>query len=135
VPGSEGFYVCFNSPWLDEVFFPELGELLEYSISGLFFDFLYVQHPCFCDWCEARHRGERGAPIPRSPSDPNWTRYLEWWRGVGERLIRRTLAFVKSRRPDVAVGVNWAYTPRQPGEPPPSSTTWCSTPTSSTAPC
>ncbi len=119
VPGSEGFYVCFNSPWLEEVFFPELGELLEYGIAGLFFDFLYVQQPCFCDWCEARHRGERGAPIPRSPSDPGWPRYLEWWRGVGEEVVKRTLAFVKSRRPDVAVGVNWAYTPRQPGEPPP----------------
>ena len=119
VPGSEGFYVCFNSPWLDEVFFPELGELLEYGISGLFFDFLYVQQPCFCDWCEARHRRERGASIPCSPSDPGWIRYLEWWRGVGEWVIRRTLAFAKSRRPDVAVGVNWAYTPRQPGEPPP----------------
>lgn len=119
VPGSEGFYVCFNSPWLEEVFLPELGELLEYDISGLFFDFLYFAQPCSCRWCEAKYGEERGRPIPRGPQDPGWLEYLEWLRGAGEEVVERTLDFVKARRPDVAVGVNWAYTPRQPGAPPP----------------
>jgi len=116
--GSEGYYVCFNSPWLDKVFLPELREIARYDVAGVFFDFLYVRQPCFCSWCRERYRAERGAEIPQAPSETGWMDYLEWLRDVERRVVEQACSTLRSVKPELLVGINWAYTPRHPAAPP-----------------
>ena len=117
IPGSEGFYVCFNSPWTEKVFLPELKELSSYDIDGIFFDFLYVSRPCFCRWCESLFNAELRREIPRDINDPLWLEYINWLREINERILAKVYNVVHSINPEILIGVNWAYTPRQPGIP------------------
>jgi len=118
IPNLEGHYVCFNSPWTEKVFLPELRELASYDIDGIFFDFLYVRQPCFCKWCEDRFRKEFKAEIPKSVNNPLWLNYVRWWRSLNDEILKRACEAIHSVNSNILVGVNWAYTPRQPGMPP-----------------
>ena len=117
VPGSEGYYVCFNSPWTEEVLLPELRELANYDIDGIFFDFLYVHKPCFCNWCESLFRKEFGKEIPKSTDDSSWLDYIKWLWSINEKILTRVCDVVHSINPEILIAVNWAYTPRQPAIP------------------
>ncbi|RLE96277.1 MAG: hypothetical protein DRJ96_07040 [Thermoprotei archaeon] len=118
VPGSEEEYICPNSPWIEEVFIPELRELARYDLDGVFFDFLYMRQPCACKWCRESFEREAGEPFPERAEGRGWRRYIEWVRRVNDRLVETACSALHSVNPQLLVAVNWAYTPRQPGEPP-----------------
>ena len=118
IHGSEGNFVCFNSPWTEKVFLPELKELSRYDIYGIFFDFLYVRQPCYCKWCRDRFYKEHGYDIPEDTESPRWKEYTEWWRSIGREIREKALKTIHSVNPNIKVGVNWSYTTRQPEIPP-----------------
>jgi len=46
-------WVCLNSPYTEELFLPQIRELLEYDIDGFYFDELfYHQDACTCRFCK-----------------------------------------------------------------------------------
>ncbi len=118
VERSDGSYVCFNSPWTEKVFLPELKELASYNIYGIFFDFLYVHQPCYCKWCREKFYKEYGFPIPEDTKSQEWRKYVEWWRKIGIETRKKAIKIILSVNPEIKMGVNWAYTTRQPEIPP-----------------
>jgi hypothetical protein len=94
-------YLCLNSPYTEEVVFPQVAELLEgYDIDALFFDILlYHEDACTCQYCKETMR-ERGM----EPDDPDdRARHRQW---VCERFAERMTRFIKDRDEDVVVTYN-----------------------------
>ncbi len=48
-------WVCFNSPYTEEIFIPQITEVMEsYNIDGFFFDELfYYEKACVCPFCKS----------------------------------------------------------------------------------
>lgn len=94
-------YLCLNSPYAEEVVFPQVAELLDgYDIDALFFDILlYHEDACTCRYCKETMR-ERGL----DPADPeDRARHRQW---VCERFAGRMTRFIKDRDEDVVVTYN-----------------------------
>ncbi len=109
IPGR----LCYNSGYL-EYSKKGLEELLKYEISGFHVDMLdYGFGPpygCWCKHCQSRFRQKYNMEMPRpeKPSwDENWEKILEFRADSNTRFCQDVHAFVKSKRPEVAVDFNY----------------------------
>ncbi|MDP8922246.1 MAG: beta-galactosidase trimerization domain-containing protein, partial [Chloroflexota bacterium] len=111
-----GLYSCCpNAPYYQEKSFEIIGEILDrYAVDGFFFnmfnhplrDYSGVYHGiCQCVHCHTRFRAETGQALPASEdwSNPAYVRWRKWSRAVLHDLAGRIRAFIKERRPDVAL--------------------------------
>ncbi|HZQ99339.1 MAG TPA: alpha-amylase family protein [Chloroflexota bacterium] len=111
-----GLYSCCpNAPYYQEKAFEVIGEVLDrYAVDGFFFnmfnhplrDYSGVYHGiCQCAHCRARFAEATGMELPRAEewTKPAYVRWREWSRGVLHDLAGRVRAFIKERRPDVAL--------------------------------
>lgn len=56
--------ICLNSPYLEEVIFPEIEELMTlYSFDGIWFDII-ENNPCFCENCRKKYQELYHKPYP-----------------------------------------------------------------------
>ena len=46
-------WLCYNSPYLEELAIPQVGEALDYGVDGLYFDCMYMHwDSCTCPYCQ-----------------------------------------------------------------------------------
>ncbi len=113
-------FVCFNTPYVDELVVPQIREIAErYDFDEFFFDFAANANlaPCYCEACKAAYGQAHEAEIPADQDDPGWPTYAAWWREVGYAFERKVAETIRASQPEVRVGFNWAYSTRMP-EPP-----------------
>jgi hypothetical protein len=104
--------VCLNGPYRDFVH-GLLDEMLAYGLDGFHVDMVDQgfgpPYGCFCTHCKAAF--EQQFPdhaMPGSVSwDESWDRMLEFRYETSARFERDTMAFVKSRAPEVTVDFNY----------------------------
>lgn len=99
--------ICLNSPAMERYFVPEAREALEATgAEGLLLDsFRYLPDPpkaCYCSYCRARFRSERGMELPErdDPEDDAFRAAWEWRYDVVVRAIARLREAVKGVRRD-----------------------------------
>lgn len=98
-------FICVNSPYFQELLWPQLEEILtKFDIDGFFLDMLvYPADSCYCDYCK-REMTLRGIDM----DDPEAVRRFK--EESMHRAVRETTKFIHSVNPEVAVGYdNTAY--------------------------
>ncbi len=108
-PGSSGTpewpQVCINSPYFD-LLKEEVGEVAELGADGIFLDsFRYqpdFERACYCRWCRAKFREEKGYEMPVKPdwSDSRWRELWDWRYRVVVAKIRKLYRLVKRMHSD-----------------------------------
>lgn len=62
-------WLCYNSPYLEELVIPQIGEVLQYGADGFYFDCMYMHHDaCTCHYCQeimARANLDPERPVDR----------------------------------------------------------------------
>lgn len=116
-PDADGFLpLCVNSPYADELLLPQCLEVVTgYDVDELFMDTMSGFTPCYCRLC----REAFGRPIPQSPEDADWLRYVKWYYDRYEGFFAKVASAVHEARPDVAVTFNWKWGYDQPTMPVP----------------
>jgi hypothetical protein len=114
--------MCFNSPYLDEVIFPQLKELASlYDIDGVFLDIItqpYLQWNCTCSYCREKYSREVGGEIPKDPKDPKAFFYRKWLNRSMEALFERFHSELVSVRKDALIEYNLGWRFSYPLNPP-----------------
>ena len=68
-PASASMPICPNSPYVDELFVPQIEELCkDYKTDGFFFDIVYPitdKMTCFCPVCHRRFKEETGMELSK----------------------------------------------------------------------
>lgn len=97
--------ICVNSPYLQELLWPQLEEILtKFDIDGFFLDMLfYPVDSCYCDYCK-REMTLRGIDLEDAAA------VYQFKEDSMFRAVRETTKFIRSVNPDVVVGYdNTAY--------------------------
>lgn len=91
--------ICINSPYLQELLWPQLEEIIvNYDIDGFFLDMLfYPVDSCYCQYCK-REMAARGISLDDEAAVKRFKRESMF------RAVRETTAFVRSVDPNVVVG-------------------------------
>lgn len=86
--------LCINSPFADHLEL-EVWEASSLGADAVMLDsFRYLPDPsraCYCRWCRARFRSEKGYEMPSEPdwSDSRWRELWDWRYSVAADVIRR----------------------------------------------
>ncbi len=121
--GESLHYPCCNSPFKDEIAIPQIMEVTEnYDIDGWFFDEIFpgcawINSRCWCDFCKQMFRQEYDADLPKSHDDPMWVEFGEWSRRCFTNFMEELYGKIKSIKPHISIGYNWAYSIIQPDAP------------------
>ncbi len=96
---------------------PHVEEIVTlYDVDSMFFDGTYAHSVCSCAACQQRFAAATGGlAIPKQTRRTRTGRAS--WPGSWRQLKRVRAAVcdtIHKHRPEVAVSVNWAYTPRMP---------------------
>ena len=106
-----GGRLCYRSGYLE--FIQQVAaEMMEYEIAGFHFDMLDFgfgpPYGCWCDVCRREFREEHGIDMPPGVTwDDAWDKMFQFRADSNTRFCRKLQAFVKSKRPDVAVDFNY----------------------------
>ena len=107
--------VCVNSPYLEELFIPQVLEVLEkYPVDQFFLDTMTWFEPCYCQSCVEKFGGE----IP-SEKDGNWLEYVCWLHTCYRDFYARAAEAVNVKNPGVFCTFNWEWSIRHPEAPVP----------------
>jgi hypothetical protein len=103
--------LCYNSGYI-EFIKQVLAEMMEYEIAGFHVDMLdFGFEPpigCWCEHCQAAFKEEYGIPLPPGVTwDEPWDKMLEFRANSNTRFCQKLRAFVREKRPDVAVDFNY----------------------------
>ena len=113
-------HTCVSGEYQQEVMFQILGEAVDrYPLDGVFFNMIGYQRSdysgnyhgiCQCRACSDRFREFAAMELPRTRDDksPAYRKYLEFTRVMSDRQFHRVNAFLKAKRPDLAI---CTYTP------------------------
>ena len=86
--------LCINSPFADHLEL-EVWEAASLGPDAVMLDsFRYLPDPsraCYCRWCRARFRSEKGYDMPTEPdwSDSRWRELWDWRYSVAADVLRR----------------------------------------------
>ncbi len=93
-------WLCLNTPYVEELFFPQIKELLDYDIDGFFFDELfYHENTCICKYCIRNMKAH-----DLDPSKPEDLRYFRSL--TCDRFAENLSRLIKKRRPDLVIVYN-----------------------------
>jgi hypothetical protein len=107
--------VCVNSPYLEQLFIPQLLEVMEkYPVDQFFLDTMTWFEPCYCQSCVEKFGGE----IP-AENDTNWLEYVQWLHKCYRDFYARIAEAVNEKNSSVFCTFNWEWTIRHPEEPVP----------------
>ena len=113
-------HTCVSGGYQQEYMFEILGEAVDrYPLDGVFFNMIGYQRSdysgnyhgiCQCQACRDKFREFAGMELPETRDDnsPVYRKYLEFTRMMSDRQFRRVNAFLKAKRPDLAI---CTYTP------------------------
>ena len=113
-------HTCVSAGYQQEYMFEILGEAVDrYPLDGVFFNMIGYQRSdysrnyhglCQCEACKTRFREFSGMDLPstRDDNSPVYKKYLEFTRMMSDRQFNRVNAFLKAKRPDLAI---CTYTP------------------------
>lgn len=113
-------HTCVSGGYQQEYMFEILGEAVDrYPLDGVFFNMIGYQRSdysgnyhgiCQCQACKDKFREYSGMDLPKTQDDksPTYRRYLEFTRMMSDRQFSRVNAFLKAKRPGLAI---CTYTP------------------------
>jgi hypothetical protein len=113
-------HTCVSGGYQQEYMFEILGEAIDrYPLDGVFFNMIGYQRSdysrnyhglCQCQACKGKFREYSGMELPKTREDdsPIYRKYLEFTRMMSDRQFNRVNAFLKAKRPDLAI---CTYTP------------------------
>ncbi len=92
-PDMEDAWICPRSPYRD-LLASRIRALVERGLDAVWVDAVFLPgvRPreiwgCFCARCEKAYQDAQGKPLPRSPADPDWPRFLAFrHRSIAEHL-------------------------------------------------
>lgn len=93
--------VCFNSPYTQEVVWPQLREILEkYDVDGVWWDIVtFEPGSCFCRYCKSRMEAEGVDPLNRRAHHAFNERSIA-------RFHRESYELIKSYDPSIQITSN-----------------------------
>jgi hypothetical protein len=93
--------VCFNSPYRENVFIPQLEEVVQnYPVDGLWIDMMgYYQDRCFCQHCQAK-AGNQGVDLKDKSQRYQFTEELV------REVVREVHGRLKKIRPAIVLHFN-----------------------------
>lgn len=104
------------SSYTDKRLIPQLREIADYGVDGV-----WVDGDCWgavADWSKPAQKAFREATgmqtVPTKPSDPNWSRFLEFHREAYRRYLRHYVTEVKRTHPRFQICSNWAFSDHMP---------------------
>ena len=105
-----GSATSFYSPYVDEILIPQLKELSDYGIDGVWIDGdAWGARPDFRDEAKAEFRKLTGLEPPASQDDPNFIPYLEFTRTKFKEYVTHYLKAMRAYDPEFQITSNWAY--------------------------
>lgn len=112
--------LCFNTPYVDRVVLPMIRELInDYDVDAVWFDGdNWSVLPCWCDDCTKAFTAETGKPMPTQGDEAHWPIFTKFHRDSFVRYLQRVADTVHHENPNCLFASNWAYTLRQPDDPP-----------------
>ncbi|MEL7585890.1 MAG: hypothetical protein AAGU19_04185 [Prolixibacteraceae bacterium] len=108
--------VSFFSPYLDTYLIPQLKELSDYGVDGVWID--GDNWAVERDYCEAslkRFAKETGiTDIPRSPADKHFSEFTAYTRSLFREYLNKYVDAIHRYNPDFQITSNWAYSSMMP---------------------
>jgi hypothetical protein len=108
-------HTCVSGGYQQEYMFEILGEAVaRYPLDGVFFNMIGYQRSdysgnyhglCQCRACQEKFRESSGMELPatRDENSPAYRKYMEFTRTMSDRQFHRVNAFLKAKRPDLAI--------------------------------
>jgi len=107
-------HTCVSGGYQQEYMLEILGEAVDrYPLDGVFFNMIgYQRHDysgnhhgiCQCENCKRRFAQYSGIELPATQNNsPAYRKYVEFTNMMKERQFRRVNAFLKGKRPDLAI--------------------------------
>ncbi len=108
-------HTCVSGGYQQEYMFEILGEAVtRYPLDGVFFNMIGYQRSdysgnyhgiCQCRSCRDRFREFSGMELPKTQDEnsPAYRKYMEFTRMMSDRQFNRVNAFLKAKRPDLAI--------------------------------
>ena len=113
---------CHNGPWVDEVYIPQMKEIIElYDVDGFFPDGVtqpYMMKNCHCDICRKLFDKEVGGEIPSNDSDPKAFAYRKWSVMHMAAFVDKVYCALSAIKPEIALLNNYMWELRTPITPP-----------------
>lgn len=115
IPPVPGLFLCPNSPYRDEYFYPILREIIAgYPVDGMFLDRGSISafgegFLCYCRYCREGFRAEFGVDPPVSAAEPFWREFVGWRQGVVGEFLFGARRVIRGIRPDAAVIFNGGF--------------------------
>jgi len=108
--------VSVFGPYVDQLLIPQLKELAEYGLDGVWVDGeCWATVPDYGDRAVKLFRETTGIEtIPKSPADPHWFEWLQFHREAFRNYMRHYVAEVKTEYPHYQICGNWAFTDHMP---------------------
>ncbi len=108
--------MCLRSAYLNEIALPQLREIiLNYPVSGIFFDFARSYGYCGCRNCQEAFRRETGLELPeKSPDAENWSEYIAWKKQEQNLFEEKIQRLREELKKDFSFTVNYSHTIRNP---------------------
>lgn len=108
-------HTCVSGGYQQEYMLEILGEAIDrYPLDGVFFNMIGYQRSdysgnyhgiCQCENCKRLFKEYSGMdlPAPRDDDSAVYRKYVEFTRMMSDRQFRRVNAFLKAKRPDLAI--------------------------------
>lgn len=119
-PTREG-WLDHNSRYVDDHLLPLLAELIErYQPDGFWLDGdMWTVLPSWNPDAVAKYRAETGREPPINDMDDGFDHFKHWTLVTSyQTYLRKVSRCIRSRKPSCVLGVNWAYSLRQPEDAP-----------------
>ncbi len=100
----------FYSPYVDSILIPQLKELSDRGIDGVWLDGdSWGAKPDFRPEAKAAFTQRTGLAAPTSENDPNFMPYLDFTRDLFKEYVARYIAAMRAYNPRFQICSNWAY--------------------------
>ena len=108
-------HTCVSGGYQQEYMFEILGEAVDrYPLDGVFFNMIGYQRSdysgnyhgiCQCGRARTKFREFAGMELPKTQDEnsPAYRKYMEFTRMMSDRQFHRVNAFLKAKRPDLAI--------------------------------
>jgi len=101
---------CFNGPWADEFLIPLMYEIIDrYSPTHFWIDGVWLDGPCYCDYCEKKFKEKYGYSIPKEPNKIQKYHLHSFMESSMDDAIKHLAEEIKKKSPSVQLACNTAY--------------------------
>jgi len=101
---------CYNGPWTDEFLIPLMYEIIDrYSPTHFWLDGVWLDGPCYCDYCESKFKEKYGYPLPKEPNKLQRYDLLEFMESSVDEAIEHLAKKIKEKSPNVKIACNTTY--------------------------